>query len=98
MKVKCTQPMTRELKIAFPEYYINLIKMTQEEFTWYVDCCGYHEEDFVNGKYQVIKVSYPDTFYSMPKYLTTYDLRKAFHRSDRTLKGFIEELRQDLEV
>lgn len=36
--------------------------------------------DFVTGQAKAIRISYPDSYYAMPKYITTQELTREFRR------------------
>lgn len=95
MKVKVTYPMLKEIKKALPKYNVSLEKYTLEQYERFVDFDVYRNEidyDDKTGKMKVIKIIYPDSYYAMPRYLTTKDLSQIFKYSDKTYNGFIKEL------
>jgi len=101
MIVKASNPMTKALAAALPEYTFRLEKLTPQQFSLYVDIDAWKHDDDYNartGKMQAIKVIYPDNYYCYPHYLTTRDLIKAFRKSDKTLNGFIQEVKNEIEV
>ena len=101
MLVKATNPMTKFLKNNFPAYNFRLEKFTLEQFKIFVDIDIFsHENDYnpTTNKIQAIKVIYPDEFYALPRYITTNELIKAFRRSDKTTAGFIQAIRDEIEI
>ena len=101
MLVKATNPMTKLLNANFPAYTFRLEKFTLEQFKIFVDVDIFsHENDYnpTTNKIQAIKIIYPDQFYSLPRYITTNDLLKAFRRSDKTMTGFIQAIRDEIEI
>lgn len=101
MKVKVSKTMAKQLQKNFDNYTITYKTMYLCDYKVLVDHDDYmHENDFnLNTyKFSVIVVEYPSYFYAMPKYLTTNDLLKCFRRSDKTYKGFIEEVKKEIEV
>ena len=101
MKVKATNPMTKLLNENLSAYLFRLEKFTPDQFKVFVDVDIWKNEADYNpttGKMQAIKVIYPDEYYSMPRYLTTYDLVKIFRRSDKTMTGFIQAVKDEIEI
>lgn len=97
MLVKATKNMAAEIKkrVQLPEIEsISIVKMPHNQFAWYVDCMGYHYEDYNSktGLYSVIKITYAPGCYAMPRYLTTRELNAIFRDSDKTADGFFQEL------
>lgn len=101
MLVKATNPMTKLLNANLNQYVFRLEKFTPHQFKMFVDIDDYkHENDYnpASGKLQAIKVIYPGEFYALPRYLTTNDLIKAFRSSDKTIKGFLQAVKDEIEI
>lgn len=95
IKIKVTNTMTKLIKKALPQYRVELVKLSQEEFKWYVDFNIWSNEvDFCYNdyKFKAIRIIYPPEWYACDKYLTTKDLEYNFKQSDKTLNGFIEQV------
>ena len=102
MKVKATRTMAREIQKAMPNgYAVSVAKMGEREFAWYVDCDTYkHESDYNagTGEFSVLRIRYPYKFHACDAYITTRDLVRIFRRSDKTLAGFLEAVRDEIEI
>lgn len=95
IKIKVTNTMFRLIKKALPQYKVELVKLTEEEFKWCVDLDVWgNEVDYCykDNTFKVIRIIYPPEWYACDKYLTTKDLEYNFKQSDKTLKGFIDEV------
>ena len=101
MKVKVSNPMVKALKESFPEMNISLQKLGIDAYKMEVDYdVLYHENDFDFSKncFKVIRIAYPTEFYAIDRYLTTNDLITAFRHSDGTLSGFMDAVREAIEI
>lgn len=101
MLVKATNTMLKAIAAAIPEYNFRLVKFTLHEFRLFVNIDDWrHENDYnpATGKMQVIKVIYPGDYYSIPRYITTNDLLDAFRRSDKTMTGFLQAVKDEIEI
>lgn len=101
MLVKATNPMTKLLNANLSGYVFRLEKFTPDQFKMFVDVDIWKNEADYNaatGKMQAIKVIYPDEYYSMPRYLTTYELVKIFRSSDKTATGFLQAVKDEIEI
>lgn len=92
MKLTTTKKMVSELNKAIPEYHFSLDLINTG---WFADDRDY---DYKTGKTKVISVWYPAEYYALPKQLSTTDLEYSYKRSNRTWDGFIQSLRQDIEI
>jgi hypothetical protein len=98
MKVKATAAMAKEIKKALTGIAedVFIVKMDVDNYRHTVDFEPlYHENDYnySTNKFQAIKIIYRPDFYAMPEYVTTNDLIKIFHDSDRTFEGFFKQIR-----
>lgn len=41
---------------------------------------GERDYDYKRGDYKVIAIAYPPEYYACPRYLTTYELNREYHR------------------
>lgn len=101
MKVKATKTMAAFLRKSIPEYDFLLSEFYPENYALYVDHDIYRNEiDYKpsTGRFSAIKVVYPSELFAMPQYLTTIDLTRIFRRSDRTERGFVEKMREEIDV
>jgi hypothetical protein len=59
-----------------------------------------HQEDYRPGrlKYAAIRITYPDTYYAMPQYLTTRDLLSCYRMSDKTLNGYLHQVQEAISI
>ena len=95
IKIKVTNTMTKLIKKALPQCRVDLVKLSQEEFKWYVDLNIWSNEvdfSYTDYKFKAIRIIYPPEWYACDKYLTTKDLEYNFKQSDKTLNGFIEQV------
>ena len=74
--------------------------MTPNEYSIKVGNVFHHDEDYniTTGRMQVIMIIYPDNYYAMPHYLTTKELRAAYHNSNGTYDGFMDEIAELVEI
>lgn len=102
MLVAVTKKMVEEInKRVKPMGYKATVEiMTPYEFSIMVGNWLYHNEDFneTTGKMQVIKITYPDNCYAVPRYLTTMSLRRIYRKSDGTYDDFMNELVKAVEI
>lgn len=101
MKLKCTKTLANELNKNIKDYEISLIKLSENEFTWYVDIDKYKHEidfDYKTNKYNVLCVYYPNNYYACNKYITTNELSEIFNKCDKTLNGFIKAFFEYVEI
>lgn len=92
MKLAITKVFTKELNKA--------LKAHNLPYTAAFTYCDYSLEimdyDTKHRKYKCIRIDYPEYYYAMPKYLTSYDLRLAYTPGDnietyfRSLLTYIE--------
>lgn len=103
MRVKATNVMAKFLseKLKDMGYEIYFTKMSERAYRLSVDIDYFeHDEDFdyKNEKYGVIVVEYPPEYYACNEYLTTKDLVKLFRDSDKTVDGFIANVKNEIEI
>lgn len=87
MKVQVTKVMAKLLNKEIPQFSFSV-----EEHTtgWFSDPDDYNPK---TGRTKVLVVNYPPHYYAIPQVFTTKDLVQCFHRSDRTLEGFIKQVK-----
>lgn len=100
MKVKVTNVFRKFLQEQISGYNFRLIELDVENYRMIIDYDLYSWEDFNAAKrtMKAIKVIYPADCYAMPRYLSTRELNEIFSRSDRTAAGFIEAIKQEIEI
>lgn len=88
MKVKVTKVMANLLNKEIPEFTFSV-----EEHTtgWWSDPDDYNPK---TGHTKFLVVNYPAAYYALPKTFSTKDLVYCFRHSDRTLEGFIQQVRE----
>jgi len=52
--------------------------------------------DWAEDEYKVIRVAYPDEYYSMPQYMTTASLTKEFRRRGVTTEAELKEMVKEM--
>lgn len=74
--------------------------MTPNEFSIKVGSAFQHDDDYnvSTGMMQVIMIIYPENYYAVPRYLTTKELRSAYHHSNGTYDGFMDEIAELVEI
>lgn len=87
MKVQVTKVMAKLLNKEIPQFSFSV-----EEHTtgWWSDPTDYNPK---TGRTKVLVVGYPPAYYAMPQVFTTKDLVQCFRRSDRSLEGFIQQVK-----
>ena len=104
MKVKVTKVMTSEINKYFKKngigYTAYFVEYTPNEYSIYVGSTMCHEDDYdwTKNVMKAIKIAYPDSYYAMPRYLTSNDLYKLFRKCNKTLEGFMKELYSEVEI
>lgn len=103
MRVEASKTMTRELKKAITGYEFCYIELNPDAYSWNVASIWDNEIDLKYTKegkpvFRAIKVIYPPEFYAMPYYLTTRELNKIFRNSNKTLEGFMNEVKAAIEI
>lgn len=101
MKLKTTKTLA-DLLNKNSKYTITQTKLTTRQFQFYVDFDTYlHEIDYdINtNTFKVFTVTYPQNYFSSPKYITTADLIKIYNKlSTKSLTAFIEAFNDFIEV
>ena len=107
MKIKCTLTFAKTMQKEFDknektkDYKIELLKLTDEQYSYWVDFDGKSMDFDYNwgtGIWQVLKIIYPQEYYAIPQYLTTRDLHKIYKDSDKTYSGFVNALIDYIEI
>lgn len=58
-----------------------------------------NDYDFNAGKYKVLKVVYPDSFYAIPRYITTKELNDEFRkRGIKTANELVNMLNEMIQI
>lgn len=86
MKVKVTKKMAKMLDTAAKDRNMSFdYREMKDNGDGYRFCIGdpwiaeeYGDYDYNRGVFKYIAVMYPDEYYALPNYLTTYDLNKLF--------------------
>ena len=104
MKVMVSKTMVNQINMFFKitgiQYHAAYVEMPLDRYLLYVGSGYDNARDFkpsVN-KMKAIRIEYPSSMYAMNHFLTTNDLEKLFHKSDKTLKGFMKELYAEVEI
>jgi len=90
--------LTKELRKYTPEYNLSLAKLDRDRCIYAV---GYASpQDYRNGKYQLFRVEYPAEYYTMNRYISTFDLNKVFDMAEKpvTLESFGESFFEMVEI
>lgn len=87
MKVQVTKVMANLLNKEIPEFTFRLEKHSTG---WWSDPDDY---DCKTGLTKFLVVYYPASYYALPQSFSTKDLVQCFRRSDRTLEGFIKQVK-----
>ena len=99
-KLKCTKALATLLDKNTPkDYYINLIKLTPHQYALCVDTDIYnHENDFnaTTNTFNVLEITYSPTYYALPRYITTNDLRNIYYKAPHN--NFFEEFTKYIEI
>lgn len=105
MKLKTSKVMANLLNEKMKEkglkYNITQMKLTEKQFSFYVDIDSYlHTQDFdyKTEKFNVIAVEYPLGYFANTKFLTTKDLTKIYNTSDKTFNGFLDSFKDYVEI
>ena len=101
MFVKVSNPMIKVMKKAMPTYKFNLVLLSPDDYKLKVDYDLFRNESDFNWdqhKFKAVQIRYPDTYYALPRYVTTRDLHRIYKNSDGTIEDFITELKKDIEV
>ena len=101
MKVMVSNPMVKLLNDHISGVVFSLEKYSREIYEKYVDYdlfSNINDYNSTKGVFKVIKISYPAEFCAMPGYLTTRELNKIFSYSDHTMTGFIEAVKNQVEI
>ena len=103
MQVKATKAMTAAInkcsgKGEFKAHYVTL---TPAQYSIIVgDPFRNEMHDFnpATGKMCAIMIEYPPEEYAPERYVTSRDLIRIFHDSDRTIQGFFDQVYQALRI
>jgi len=105
MKAQVSKVLVKELNKQFKErgwnYGFNYCETGLDSYRTYINMFyADSENDWIEsrGMMKYIAVIYPAEYYALPKYLTTNDLVDCFRRSDRTLNGFVNAVRREVEI
>lgn len=102
MKVCLTKTMAKEIKKNCKDIIAAaaLVEFTPEKYRLLVDYNGglFMDYNMNTGNIKAIKISYPESFYACPRYITSKDLRRVFEASNKTYTGFFERIREEIEI
>lgn len=104
MNVQCTKVFTAALnkylkaagrpeRAAYKEYQ-------EREYRMQVDCMNNPGIDYKpeRGTIAAIMIYYPAEYYAAPQALTTRDLTRIYHRSDKTAPGLFAAILDEIEI
>lgn len=104
MKVMVSKTMVNKINAFFKtagiKYHAAYVEMPLDRYLLYVGSGYDNKLDFkpsVN-KMKAIRIEYPPSMFAMNRFVTTNDLSKIFHKSDKTLDGFMKELYAEVEI
>ena len=96
MNIKATKTFTKELNKHLTSAKAYYRELTRHEYAMQVDYDLYSNEiDYSpkTGRFSVIQIEYPESYYAMPKHLTTRELNRIFRReSDGTPESYWKAL------
>ena len=101
VKVMVSNPMLKIMRAALPDYRVSLEKMNQEIYRTRVNYdlfSALQDLDNRTGRIKVFRIEYPAEFYACDRYISTNELNQIFRRSNRTMDGFIESIRNECEI
>lgn len=105
MKLKTSKVMAemlnKEIKKMGLDYNITQIRLTPQQFEYYVNIDSYNNENdynYITNKFNVIQIEYPLNYYACNKYITTNDLIKIYDKSNKTFNGFLQEFKNYVEI
>ena len=104
MDTKVSVAMEKAINSYFKEngieYNAEYLLLTPRTYDLYVGNSDYNEEDFDVEKemMRTIVIYYPSEMYAIPKYLTTNELTGIYRRSNRTMKGFMNDLYEEVRI
>ena len=101
IKVMVSNPMLKIMKAALPDYRVSLEKMDQELYRTHVNYdlfSALQDLDNRTGRIKVFRIEYPAEFYACDRYISTNESNQIFRRSNRTMDGFIESIRNECEI
>lgn len=105
MLVKATRKMLSELRKENDRretgYTFRFRKMDRNTYGAYVDYDLLRNEQdysYTTGKFSVIEIEYQPEMYCSARYLTTKDLDRCFRYSDKTYKGFMDQVFAEIEI
>lgn len=101
MEVKVSKTIARTLQKAFQDYEVLYCELPVEGYKLFVDYnvnAHINDYDWDKQVMKYIKVLYPYEDYGNANYLTTNDLERLFHESDKTMDGFIQRVFDEIQI
>ena len=88
--------LQKEMRKRGLKYDISLEKLTDNQYSRYVDIMGRTDAyDYNTGLYSVLKVVYPCDYYACDKYITREELYKLWNGN---LENFLTRVRDCIEI
>ena len=101
MKLTTTKTFANFLQKQFKNYKFSQEKLTESQFSFYVDYDIYENEpdyDYETNKYNVIKVLYPQNYYATPTYITTKLINILYKKANNNFDTFLKLLKDEIEI
>lgn len=103
MKIMASKKMALYLQqqTRGAEFSIDYVELKPEAYSFLVDGDEWRNEvDYIwsVGRFKVLRVSYPSSYFAGCRYLTTRELTRIFDNSDGTADGFMRSFFEAVEV
>lgn len=103
MKIKTTNQMVNFIKKNIKVKEIKTIYLKKVNYGLYKYLTSIYSDDnldydYTTNQYKIIAVEYQDNCYACNKYLTTTDLINFYKASNKTVDGFIAEIKANIEI
>jgi hypothetical protein len=103
MQIKVSKRMALFLqqKTRGANFSVDYVELAPKAFSFLVDGDEWRNEaDYIwsVGRFKVLRISYPSSYFAGCRYLTTRDLTRIFDESDGTADGFIRSFFEAVEV
>ena len=108
MKVAASTLLLKEVKGAMREdsrfdgYSVQYVTLKPEQYERLVgdamNAMDWGDFSSATGKIRAWVVQYPAEDYALNRYVTTAELNKIFKQSDKSLKGFVGEILNAIEI
>ena len=96
-----TKALNAELGGKYYSPKFKLVTLSRDAYAAQVDCDIFnHIEDYRSntGAFVAIVCTYGPDMYAAPRYITTADLRRAYHDSDGTYSGLFTAIDGDIAI